>query len=197
MVTNVRILRWLLVISTLIPVSAFAQHLEIGIFGNYDRQDIPNAAENLLGVGGRADVNITRIIQMEVELAYDFKNPHFVTSTQPNAVLLNSTELGILHANAGLKIQTKGGSLFGFVKGGANRYDTEAKVETLTAIPLGITTSQVPGRSFSKGVLYPGAGLGFHAGPLGIRMDAGDEITWIDGSMHNSLRVTFGPTIKF
>ena len=71
MVTNMRIFPWLLVLSTLIPVSAFAQHLEIGIFGNYDRQDIPNAAENLLGVGGRADVNITRIIQVEVELAYD------------------------------------------------------------------------------------------------------------------------------
>jgi hypothetical protein len=46
-------------------------------------------------------------------------------------------------------------------------------------------------------VLYPGVGLGFRAGPLGIRFDAGDEIIWINGTAENSFRLTFGPTFRF
>jgi hypothetical protein len=181
----------------LVPTLVVAQHVEIGVFGNYSRQDLPNAAQNLFGLGGRADLNVSRIIQLEAEAAYDFKYPHVVVSTLPNTAIINTTKLGVLHANAGLKFQTPGGSFFGFIKGGVNKYDTETMVQTVNAIPAGIVTVQFPDSSFCKGVLYPGAGIGFHAGPLGIRLDAGDEIIWINGAAHNSLRITFGPTFRF
>jgi hypothetical protein len=46
------------------------------------------------------------------------------------------------------------------------------------------------------GVFYPGAGLEGHLGPLGLRLDAGDEMYFTGGTHHN-LRMEFGPIIRF
>ena len=46
------------------------------------------------------------------------------------------------------------------------------------------------------GALYPGAGVEGFIGPLGLRLDVGDEI-YFNGGAHNDLRVTFGPSIRF
>ena len=179
------------------PLLATAQHIEVGAFANYDRQDQPHVAEQLFGVGARADVNIIRILQLEVEMAYDFKYPHFETTQLANVITLTTSELGILHANARLKLQSRGGTYFLFVKGGVNQYRTESQVATATGSPLGLSVTSLPQQEFMKGVLYPGAGIGFHAGLLGIRFDAGDEIYWSSGDAHHSLRLTFGPTFRF
>jgi len=192
-----RLLKVFLATSVLAPMLAAAQHIELGVFANYDRQDQPHVAQQLFGVGARADVNLVRILQLEVEMAYDFKYPHFEATQQTDVVTLTSNKLGILHANAGLKLQTRGGSFFLFVKGGVNQYRTESQVGTATGVPLIYSVVQLPDREFTKGILYPGGGIGFHAGPLGIRLDAGDEISWINGDANHSLRVTFGPTFRF
>jgi len=47
-----------------------------------------------------------------------------------------------------------------------------------------------------SGTLYPGAGLEGHIGPVGLRLEAGDEIYFAGGAHHNP-RVTFGPFIRF
>ena len=47
-----------------------------------------------------------------------------------------------------------------------------------------------------NGVLYPGGGLQGHLGPIGLRLDVGDEIYFTHGS-HNNLRVALGPTFRF
>jgi hypothetical protein len=185
------------VMLALCPAIALAQHVELGAFADFSRQNVPHAAEHLFGAGARADVNIIRVLQLEVEGAYDFKYPHFETAPQTNAVVLNSTSLGVFHANAGLKVQTRGGSVFGFIKGGINQYRTESQIQTVAGAPVTVSTVRFPDATFSKGVLYPGVGLGFHAGPLGIRFDVGDEITWVNGSTNNSLRITVGPTFRF
>jgi hypothetical protein len=175
------------------PLICSAQHVEIGAFMNYDRQEqLAIAPENLFGVGGRVDFYFTKNLQFEVESAYDFKYPKFNATNTGTSILLTNTELGIFHANAGFRIQTSGGALFGFVKGGVNQYQVSSVSQTL---PLSLTLSQ--DRTFTKGVLYPGVGLGFRAGPLGIRFDAGDEIIWINGTAENSFRLTFGPTFRF
>jgi len=192
-----KLLRIWLLLSILLSATAFAQHVELGVFANYSHIDQPNTVSNLVGVGGRADFNLVRILQLELESAYDFKYPHVTSIQQQNGIIVDVSKLGILHANAGLKVQTRGGSFFAFVKGGVNQYRTEAQVQTLIATPTSITTVQLPDRNYMKGILYPGAGVGFHAGPLGIRLDVGDEIAWINGSANHSLRVTFGPTLRF
>src|SRR6266571_40715 len=43
---------------------------------------------------------------------------------------------------------------------------------------------------------YPGGGIEGFWGPIGLRLEAGDEIYLANGA-HNNLRVTFGPTFRF
>jgi hypothetical protein len=45
-------------------------------------------------------------------------------------------------------------------------------------------------------VFYPGAGVEAYLGPVGLRLDVGDEMYFNNGAHHN-LSVTFGPTIRF
>jgi hypothetical protein len=194
-------LRWFLLALVIgsFPGGVFAQHVELGGFGSYESYSQARQAQfpdHGFGLGGRIDFNFMRILQLEFETGYDFKHPTFsATSTTTGAILTNS-KLGVLHANAGLKFQSPGGSFFFFLKGGGNRFDTERDLVTITSIPTVQTLTQSSERSFTKGILYPGAGVGFHAGPLGIRIDGGDEIYWDNGARHN-LRITFGPTIRF
>jgi hypothetical protein len=46
------------------------------------------------------------------------------------------------------------------------------------------------------GSFYPGGGLEGHIGPIGLRLDVGDEIYFNHGA-HNNLRASFGPYIRF
>ncbi len=47
-----------------------------------------------------------------------------------------------------------------------------------------------------SGAVYPGAGVEGHLGPVGLRLEAGDEIYFAGGTHHNA-RVAFGPFIRF
>jgi hypothetical protein len=172
---------------TLLAGSASAQHIELGAFLDYGRPEIVGFPANAFGVGGRVNINLHRYLQAELEAAYDVKYANFV---------LTNSKMGILHANGGLKVQTAGGSFFLFAKGGANQYFPERTIQSVTGTPASVTTSTVSLNSFTHAVFYPGGGIGFHAGPLGIRVDVGDEIFWSSGAHHN-LRVTFGPTLRF
>ena len=53
------------------------------------------------------------------------------------------------------------------------------------------------GGSSTHFAAYPGGGIEFFAGPLGLRIDAGDEVYLNNGNAYNNLRVTFGPTLRF
>jgi hypothetical protein len=46
------------------------------------------------------------------------------------------------------------------------------------------------------GSFYPGGGLEGHIGPIGLRLDVGDEMYFNQGTHHN-FRATFGPYVRF
>jgi hypothetical protein len=186
----------LCIIIPAIPSVLCAQHVEVGAFGNYEHLDLPGLPSQAFGVGGRLDINLIRILQLELETAYDFKHPAFIITNTGSSVIVTTSKVGVLHGNVGLKLQSRSGSYFLFLKGGANRFDTEFRSTTASGFPTVTTLTEGTQNSFVKGVLYPGGGIGFHAGPLGIRVDVGDEIYWIHGA-HNNFRVTFGPTLRF
>jgi len=174
---------------------AFAQHVELGAFGSYGNFDIPPFPATAVGVGGRIDLNLRSWLVLEGEGSYDFKHPRVqIIGTGVAQFNVNTLSLGVVHGNGGFKFQFKGGSYFVFVKGGV--LDFQPQVRTTSLIGAVVGSPQTTVNSFTEEVFYPGAGIGFHAGPLGIRVDAGDEIYWDDGAKHN-LRVTFGPTIRF
>jgi hypothetical protein len=51
-------------------------------------------------------------------------------------------------------------------------------------------------RNNVNGVLYPGGGLEGRFGPVGVRLDVGDEVYFNHGT-HNNLRIALGPYIRF
>ena len=50
-----------------------SDHVEIGAFADYFRFSQTSPARNFIGLGGRAAVNVHRDVQLEAEMAYDFK----------------------------------------------------------------------------------------------------------------------------
>jgi hypothetical protein len=44
--------------------------------------------------------------------------------------------------------------------------------------------------------IYPGGGFEAFAGPIRVRAEVGDDISFLNGA-HNSLRVSLGPQFRF
>jgi hypothetical protein len=171
-----------------------AQHVELGVFGTYGNLDIPRFPDTAVGVGGRIDLNLNSFLVLEAEGSYDFKHPRVeIVNTSTANSNVSTLRLAIIHGNGGFKVQSKGGSYFLFFKGGVMNFRPEI---TTTSVPALFTNPPDTSGSTTQAVFYPGAGIGFHAGLLGIRVDAGDEIYWDNGAHHN-LRITFGPTFRF
>jgi opacity protein-like surface antigen len=183
-----------LAVAVLVPAS-FAQssssaynHAEIGAFVNYTRLHNANDT-NFYGFGGRLGFNVTPHVQLEAEGAYDFQRN---LDTQVSTGNFNSqrSKLRMAHFMAGPKFQfgTSGPvRVFVTVKGGLIDFSNDPNFGSqVSNIPFGNT----------KGVLYPGGGIEFYAGWLGLRFEAGDEIYFNNGGNHN-LRITAGPTIRF
>ena len=178
---------------TFVP-AAFAQnHGSIGVFVDYFK--LENAETNNLGLGGRVSFNVSEYFQLEGEVAYDFSRG-FTTTVTPTGggTALIDSDVSILHGLFGPKIQTGGQAirLFGTVKGGFINF----KVDNDPA-DFGSFTSAFDLRDGDTfGVVYPGAGIEFYAGIIGLRFDIGDEIYFNNGAQHN-LRITAGPHFRF
>ena len=181
----------------LVTPSLMAQdynHVEVGAFVDYFNLSRTDPHINFVGVGGRAGFNVHRNVQIEAEMAYDFKRNF--TSTFSNGVTtqLVNTRLRALHALFGPKFMTSGGPvrLFGTFKAGLINFsvsDQNATAGFRTAID-DVTTGN------TAAAIYPGLGLEAFLGPIGLRADIGDEIYFKNGT-HNNLRATFGPVIRF
>ncbi len=191
----------MLLISLACVPALFAQeinHGEVGIYGDYFRlrQAISG---NFWGVGGRVSVNAFKYLQLEAEMNYDFEQSFsegFTNGTAINAsTSFNTSNVRILHGLFGPKIQTGGGALRAFVtvKGGFINFrfsDQPVTFATLTSNVSDLRENDV------NGVLYPGGGVEAYLGPIGLRLDIGDEIYFQNGG-HNSLRIAVGPHIRF
>ena len=82
--------------------SGGSDHIEVGAFVDYFNLSHPSPHINFVGLGGRAAFNVGNNVQIEAEMAYDFKRDF--TSTFSNGVTtqLVSTNLRTLHALFGL-----------------------------------------------------------------------------------------------
>lgn len=175
---------------------ALAQnHGEVGAFADYLR--LTPFDTNHFGVGGRASFNVTSNIQLEAEMSYDFArsfNESF-TSAGTGTANINRTKVRILHGEFGPKFQTGGQAIRAFftLKGGFANFSFNNRPAT-----FGTFTSQFGNLTEDNihPVFYPGGGLEFYAGIIGIRMDVGDEMYFANGT-HNNLRVAVGPSIRF
>jgi hypothetical protein len=169
-------------------------HIEIGVFADYFRLDRTNPTLNFVGVGGRVGFNLNSYVQLEAEMAYDFDRNY--TSVYSNGISTDfvSSQTHILHGLFGPKFQTGSGPVRFFVtaKAGLISFSTNNQ-----NVPNGFVNSLgAVGDGNAKFAVYPGGGLEGFWGPIGLRLEAGDDI-YFDNGAQNNLRVTFGPTFRF
>ncbi len=170
-----------------------SDHVEIGAFADYFRLSDASPVRNFLGAGGRAAFNVQRNVQIEAEMAYDFKRNYTNTFTNGITSATVNTSFRTLHGFFGPKFQTGSGPFRVFVsaKAGFDNFSISNQ-----NAPNGFTNAVGLTNGTTAFALYPSGGFEAFAGPIGIRAEAGDDVFFKSGA-HNNLRVTFGPQLRF
>jgi hypothetical protein len=189
----------LLIFASSIAPLAFAQddgeHVQVGVFADYLR--FSQTDNNFAGVGARASFQAYKRIKLEGQMSYNFNqafNEGF-TDTGTGTITIQRSNLRVLHGEFGPKINIGHHAIQPFVtlKGGFINFqlsDAPATVGTFFSSVDGLRRNSV------NGVLYPGGGLQGRIGPIGLRLDVGDEMYFNHGTHHN-LSIAFGPTFNF
>jgi hypothetical protein len=178
------------------PSFVFAQalrgdHVEVGAFVDYFRVDRTDPSLNYAGLGGRLAFNLRPSVQLEAEMAYDFDRSY--NNPFDDGTIVRS-QTHILHGLFGPKFQTGSGPVRLFVTGKAGLISFTTNTQTP---PTGFKSALgAVGNGNAKFAVYPGAGVEGFRGPVGLRLEVGDDI-YFDNGARNNLRVTFGPTIRF
>ena len=179
----------------LAPLASAQDHIQVGAYADYFRLSQTNT--NLVGLGGRAAFKVLPHVMLEGEMSYDFQQAFTEGFTNPagGTVTFQNSNLKVLHGLVGPKITGGHGKIQPFVtvKGGFINFQLDPRPASFA----GFTSSVANLRANNvSGVIYPGAGLEGHIGPVGLRLEAGDEIIFA-GGVHHNLRVAFGPFIRF
>jgi hypothetical protein len=177
-----------------VPAVRAQDHAEVGVFVDYFR--LNQTSTNLVGLGARLSVNVVKHVQLEAEMAYDFNRAFNESFTDPTSetVTIQNSGLKALGGLFGPKIQTKGRvRVFATVKGGFENFRIDPRPASFATFTSSIDNLRANDVS---GVLYPGGGVEAFLGPIGFRLDVGDEVFFAGGA-HNNWKITFGPTIRF
>jgi hypothetical protein len=177
-------------------------HGSIGVYGDLFRvKPAGGNSVNFVGLGARVGFNVHPNIALEGEMSYDFAKNYTALNTGDNSGTLSSTTVSSrtrpLTALFGPKFQ----------------FGTSVPFRAFVTGKVGFTefshssTTTVSGDTFSNAfdqfgggtthfAAYPGGGIEGFFGPLGLRLEAGDQMYFNNGT-YNNLRVTFGPEIRF
>ena len=167
-------------------------HGNIGAFFNYTR--LQDQSLNLFGVGGRIGFRVVNPVMLEAEMAYDFERTQTQAITVGSVTNTVHTNVRLLHALFGPKVQTKGPMhLFLLGKVGIVNFGVGGPV-TAGAINNQIGTIVNGDANLA---VYPGAGIEFNIKSISFRAEAGDEVIFLRGSTTNNVRVAIGPQIRF
>jgi hypothetical protein len=167
---------------------------EVGAFGELFRYSDAPSVQNFVGLGGRAAVGLGAHAQIEAEMAYDFNKNYTSTFTNGVTTAFATTKFRTLHAFFGPKLHADVGPLQVFVTGkvGFDNFSV-----TNQNAPAGFTNSVGLTNGTTAFAVYPGGGIELFAHVIGIRLEAGDDIFFLNGNSHNNLRVSFGPQFRF
>src|SRR6185437_16066625 len=152
-------------------------HAEVGVYGDLFRVAPRNSATvNYLGLGARVGINVHPHAQLEAEMNYDFERNYTTTITTGSGSTTTSTtvtsHLRPLTGLFGPKFQVgSSGPVRAFItaKGGFIRFTFSNNA------PSGSTFTNAFnefGNDSTHFAAYPGGGIEFFAGPLGIRIEA-------------------------
>jgi len=167
-------------------------HGNLGVYFDFTR--LQPADLNLFGVGARVGFNVRRHVVLEGEMAYDFERSKVQTVTTGVITSTVRSNLRMLHGLGGLKIQTTGPvRVFGLPKGGFVNFGVGGPV---TAGTINNQINNIVDGDTNT-VFYPGGGVEFNVGWLGFRVEAGDEMMFLNQGTRNNFRATAGPQIRF
>jgi len=183
----------LLAAAPLVMAQDHSDHVEVGAFADYFRLSDASPVRNFVGLGGRAAINVHRDIQLEAEMAYDFKRNYTSTFSNGVSTELVNTQFRTLHGFFGPKFQTGSGSFRIFITGKVGFDNFSINNQNATA---GFTNTVGLTNGTTEFAVYPGGGFEAFAGPIGVRAEIGDDI-FFDHGPHNNLRVSFGPQLRF
>lgn len=190
---RVALLLFLLLCTGLVPWAAAQDHVAVGAFVDYFR--LHQTDTNFAGVGARLGVGLAPHLMVEGEMSYDFNQVFNENFTGGGTVTVERSNLRLLHGLFGPKVSLGHSNFHLFVtaKGGFlnTRFDSApATVSTFLSSVDNLRSKDV------MGTFYPGGGLEGHVGPIGLRLDVGDEMYFNHGA-HNNFRAAFGPYIRF
>lgn len=177
-------------------------HGEFGVYGDYFRLTPRGAAgsTNFIGLGGRIGFNVHPNIALEAEMNYDFeRNYTTVNASDGTASGTTTTVTSRLRPLTGLfgpKFQFgTSGPFRAFVTGKAGFLEFSTSHSAASGSSFTGSFDQF-GNSGTHFAAYPGGGIETFIGPVGLRVEAGDEI-YMNNGANNNLRVTFSPSIRF
>ncbi len=185
-------------VMTLAPALFAQNHGEVNAFVDYMRLNPTDT--NQIGLGARVGFHVAKHVQLEGEMGYLFDRAFTESCTgcalpPPTAV---RSDLRVLHGFFGPKFQTGDDDakarFFVFVKGGFANIGLSSRPATFGTFATSVENLRDQNMN---GSVYPGAGVEFYAGPIGLRFDVGDEIIFFSGATENNLRFTAGPSIRF
>jgi Outer membrane protein beta-barrel domain len=170
--------------------------VEAGLLLDY--LSVSQTNTNNFGVGGRLGYRVHRNVMMEGELAYGYGvnfQDVYRNVTNGDVAAIERTSIGVTDGLFGPMLQPAHGHLRPFVtlKGGFIDFRLSPSLipySSVVSTALGIRTSSL------NATLYPGVGAEATLGPIGLRLEFGDEI-YFNGGEHNNLRITFGPILRF
>lgn len=171
------------------------EHVQVGVFADYFH--LSQTHINLGGLGARVGFQAYQRLKFEGQMAYDFDQAFTegFTDTGTGTVTVQRTGMRVLHGEFGPKVNIGHHAIQPFVtlKGGFINFRLNNEPATVGTFLSSVDNLR---RNNVSGVFYPGGGLQGHLGPLGLRLDIGDEMYFNHGTHHN-LSVAFGPTFRF
>ena len=188
-----RVALLLVLVASLVPIAAAQDSYQVGAYGDYFR--VSQTKTNMAGLGARVGTKVFPHVMLEAEMSYDFKQAFTENfSTTPTVTIANSN-LKVLHGLFGPRLVAGHGAIRPFValKGGFVNFRLDPRPAT---VGTAISSIQNLRANNVSGTLYPSGGLEGHVGPVGLRLEVGDEI-YFAGSSHHNPRVAFGPFIRF
>ena len=186
----------LICLTLLASLSLAQQRIELGVF--LDSLSISQTSTNNFGLGARVGYRIHHDVLLEGELAYDYGinfDEAYLNLSTGNIAAIEHTSIGVTHGLFGPMLQRSSGHLHPYATFKAGFIDFRLSTSLLpysniASTVFGLRTSNV------NAALYPAAGIEATLGPLGLRLEGGDEMYFNSGAHHN-LRITFGPILRF
>ena len=184
----------LLLSGLLVPLASAQDHFQVGVYADYFR--LSQTDTNMAGLGGRAGFKLLPHVMFEAEMSYDFDQAFTEHCLSTGcAVTVANSDLKVLHGLGGFKIIGGRHAIRPFLtlKGGFVNFQLNPRPASFSGFVSSVDNLRTNNVS---GALYPGAGVEGHLGPIGLRLEAGDEIYFANGTHHNA-RVAVGPFLRF